>query len=107
MPKVMYIASNGESRVVEVPEGTSAMEGALQNLVPGIDGDCGGACACGTCHVHVDSAWMDKVGPATSEMELQMLELTDACTPYSRLACQITLTSELDGLILNMPKAQH
>ena len=107
MPKIVYISSAGAERVVEVPVGLSAMEGAVQNLVPGIDGDCGGAAACGTCHVHVDAAWLERTGPATPGLEQEMLSLSDVYMPSSRLSCQIKMTDALDGLVLNMPKDQH
>ncbi|AKH68655.1 ferredoxin [Spongiibacter sp. IMCC21906] len=107
MPKVTYITAIGEARDVDVPVGTSCMEGAVQNLVPGIDGDCGGAAACGTCHVYVDQEWAEKAGRPEDDLEVQMLELTDDVSPTSRLACQIVVTEELDGLILRMPEGQH
>lgn len=107
MPKVVYISASGTERIVEVPEGLSAMEGAVQNLVAGIDGDCGGVAACGTCHVQVDAAWIDRTGPAEPGIEQDMLGLADGRTPNSRLACQIKIRAELDGLVLRMPHAQH
>lgn len=107
MPKITYVADNGGKFTVEVPEGLSAMEGAVQNCVPGIDGDCGGVMACGTCHVHVDAAWKERVGAPVSDMERQMLELSEFTCPSSRLACQIKITADLDGLVLKMPEGQH
>ena len=107
MPTVTYITASGEEHIVDVPVGTSCMEGAVQNLVPGIDGDCGGAAACGTCHVYVDAAWADKAGTPDADLEKQMLELTDDAATNSRLACQIFITEELDGLVLRMPEGQH
>jgi 2Fe-2S ferredoxin len=107
MPKIVYVAADGAERVVEVPEGLSAMEGAVQNLVPGIDGDCGGVAACGTCHVQVDPAWVARTGPAEPGIERDMLALTDGRTDHSRLACQIRMRADLDGLRLIMPTAQH
>ena len=107
MPKVTYIAAGADSIEVDVPVGTSCMEGAVQNLVPGIDGDCGGAAACGTCHVYVDSEWAEKAGHPQEDLEAQMLELTDDRSETSRLACQIFMTDELDGLVLRMPEGQH
>lgn len=107
MPKVVYVSADGAQRVVEVSEGLSAMEGAVQNLVPGIDGDCGGVAACGTCHVYVDPAWIGRTGPARPGIEQQMLDLTADVTERSRLACQIRVVPELDGLVLVMPVAQH
>lgn len=107
MPKITFISSAGDARTVEVESGLSAMEAAVQNLVPGIDGDCGGAAACGTCHVYVDPVWSDKVGPATESIEEDMLGLSDVRAPNSRLSCQIKICSRLDGLVLRMPTDQH
>jgi 2Fe-2S ferredoxin len=107
MPKVTYITATGTEYTVEVASGTSAMEAALQNNVPGIDGDCGGHAACATCHVYVDPAWTSLAGPATPGIEQDMLTLTDGFQPNSRLACQIHLTDEMDGLVLRMPAGQH
>lgn len=107
MPKVIYIAADAQRYDVNVECGQSAMEGALQNMVPGIDGDCGGAAACGTCHVYVDPAWTDRAGPAPEGIESDMLAVTDGATPNSRLSCQIKITDALDGMILHMPSAQH
>lgn len=107
MPKITFISADGDARVVEIEPGLSVMEGAVQNLVRGIDGDCGGATACGTCHVHVDPAWMEKVGGPSSDMERQMLDLSDVKCSSSRLCCQIRVTDALDGLVLRMPEGQH
>ena len=82
------------------------MEAAVKNSVPGIDADCGGACACATCHVYVDAAWTDKVGER-GNLEESMLGFADTAEPTSRLACQIKLTDQLDGLVVRLPKAQH
>jgi 2Fe-2S ferredoxin len=106
MPKVTYIEANGTEHVVNVDAGLSAMEGALRNGVPGIDGDCGGQAACATCHVFVDPAWLDLTGRADPEIELPMIELSEGVQDNSRLACQIKLSAALDGLILRMPEAQ-
>jgi len=107
MPKVTYITATGTEYTVEVASGTSAMEAALQNNVPGIDGDCGGNAACATCHVYVDPAWTTKTGAAGAGTEQEMLSLADGFQPNSRLACQIHLTDEMDGLVLRMPAGQH
>jgi len=107
MPKIVFISSNDDEHIVDVESGLSVMEGAVQNLVRGIDGDCGGAAACGTCHVHVDQAWVEKVGGPATDMERQMLDLSDFKCPTSRLSCQITATEALDGLVLRMPEGQH
>jgi 2Fe-2S ferredoxin len=106
MPKIRYIEHNGKEHVVEVPSGWSVMEGAVKNLIPGIDADCGGACACATCHVHVDPAWAGKL-PAKQDMEETMLDFAQELEPTSRLSCQIKVTAELDGLTVRMPKSQH
>ncbi|MEJ2409491.1 MAG: 2Fe-2S iron-sulfur cluster-binding protein [Novosphingobium sp.] len=106
MPNVIYIEFDGTAHTVDVPEGMSAMEGALSNSVPGIDGDCGGQAACATCHVFVDSAWLGKTGRADPDVEIPLLELAEGRQDNSRLACQIKLTAELDGLILQMPEGQ-
>jgi 2Fe-2S ferredoxin len=107
MPRITYITSENQSYEVDVPVGTNLMNAALDNGVPGIDGDCGGACACGTCLVQVDPAFAAKVGEPASDMEQEMLSLTDAATSTSRLGCQVTMTEELDGLIVRLPDGQH
>ena len=106
MPKVTYIEYDGTSHDVDVPEGWTLMEGAVQNDVPGIDADCGGNCACATCHVYVEAEWTDKVG-ARSDMEESMLSFAAATEDNSRLACQIEITESLDGLVVRMPDGQH
>ncbi len=106
MPRVVYIEHSGERREVEVPAGLSVMEGAVNNLVPGIDGDCGGACACATCHVYVEPEWLDKL-PPPSELESDMLDFAHAPTAQSRLSCQIKMTPELDGLTVRTPEQQY
>ncbi len=105
MPRVIYITADGAERAVEASEGVSAMTGAVHNAVPGILGDCGGACSCATCHVTVDEAWRDRVGPPAPE-ERELLSALDEAGPGSRLACQIALRAELDGLVLRIPAAQ-
>lgn len=106
MPKITYIEQNGTERTVEVPVGWSVMEGAVKNRVPGIDADCGGACACATCHVYVDPAWLAKL-PPRQEMEEQMLDFAQDVKPNSRLSCQIKVSPALDGLIVRTPRTQH
>lgn len=107
MTKVNYVESNGRAYSVEADAGISAMEAAVKNAVPGIDGDCGGAAACATCHVYVDDAWIGKTGPAQEGLEKSMLEFAEDVRATSRLACQITLTPALDGLVLKLPEKQH
>ena len=106
MPQVHYIDPEGTERVVDVTSGWSIMEGAVKNDVPGIDADCGGSCACATCHVYVDPQWLSKL-PPKSEMEETMLDFAQAVAPNSRLSCQLEMTAELDGLIVRTPKTQH
>lgn len=106
MPKITYIEHHGISHVVEVEDGLSLMEGALANGVPGIDGDCGGNCACATCHVYVDPAWSGRTGERTA-METSMLEFAEGVTPDSRLCCQINASMMLDGLVVRLPLSQH
>ena len=106
MPKIKYIEHSGKEHEIEVPNGWSVMEGAVKNLVPGIDADCGGACACATCHVYVDQAWLAKLTPK-QDMEETMLDFAQDLEPNSRLSCQIKVTPELDGLVVRMPKSQH
>jgi ferredoxin, 2Fe-2S len=107
MPKIIFITAGGVERVVEAPSGHSVMDAAVNNLVAGIDGDCGGVAACGTCHVYVDPAWMSKTGAITPGIEQEMLALTDNVQETSRLSCQIQVSDALDGLVLRMPEAQH
>ena len=97
MAKITYITHAGDARTLDVKTGLTVMEGAIKNNIPGIDADCGGACACATCHVYVDEAWMDKVG-SPSAMEESMLDFAEGVKSNSRLSCQIKVTDELDGL---------
>ncbi|MGK2914899.1 MAG: 2Fe-2S iron-sulfur cluster-binding protein [Porticoccaceae bacterium] len=106
MTKIIYVEHNGTERAIDVKNGLSLMEGAVRNLVPGIDGDCGGECACATCHVFVEPAWLDKL-PAMSEMENAMLDLVEDRSERSRLACQIKASPALDGLVVHTPLGQH
>jgi len=106
MPKVTFVGFTGGAQAVEVPAGTSLMRAATENHVPGIDGDCGGNCACATCHVYVDPQWSERVG-ARNRTEEEMLNAVDDLRANSRLACQITITDALDGLVVSLPEAQH
>jgi len=105
MPKITYIEHNGTPHTVDVPVGLTVMEGAVNNNIPGIDADCGGACACSTCHVYVDSAWVEKL-PAREDMEEDMLDFAFEPNERSRLTCQIKVTPALDGLVVQMPEKQ-
>ena len=106
MVQIVYIDHKGTRRVVDVAEGISLMEGALQHRVPGIDGDCGGACACATCHVYVDPDWLDRL-PAMKELERGMLKFANDPKPNSRLACQIKAVPALAGLTVVTPESQY
>ncbi len=106
MPKITYIEASGKEHVIEVAAGQTVMEGAVKHNVPGIDADCGGACACATCHVYVDAAWAAKTGEADS-MEQSMLDFASEVEDTSRLSCQIKIRDELDGLKVTTPESQH
>lgn len=106
MPKIIYVDHEGTERPIEAKTGETVMETAIKNSVPGIDADCGGACACATCHVYVDEAFMDKVGQP-EDMEQSMLDFAENVKPNSRLSCQITISDDLDGLKVTTPGSQH
>lgn len=106
MPKITYIDYNGTSRCVDAEDGMSLMEIAINNNVPGIDGDCGGECACATCHLYVDEDWLDKL-PPSGDQEVAMLEFCDGVDNTSRLGCQIKICPTLDGIVVRTPAAQH
>ena len=105
MPKITFIDNDGTARDVEAKNGTSVMEAAVQNMIPGIDADCGGACACATCHVYVEGDWMAKLG-AKDDMEESMLDFAENVEDNSRLSCQILMTDELDGITVKTPESQ-
>ena len=105
MPKITYIDPAGTARTVEAETGSTVMETAIKNNVPGIEAECGGACACATCHVYVDDAWRAIVGEP-SPMEEDMLDFGYDVKPSSRLSCQIKVTDEIDGLVVRTPERQ-
>lgn len=106
MAKITYVEHNGTKHEVEVSAGLTVMEGARDNNVPGIEADCGGACACSTCHAYIPSEWFEKVG-AVESMEEDMLDFAYQPEPgRSRLTCQITVTDEMDGLVVQLPERQ-
>ncbi|MEN0087287.1 MAG: 2Fe-2S iron-sulfur cluster-binding protein [Pseudomonadota bacterium] len=105
MPKLIFTTHDGQEFTVDAQVGSTVMENATRNGVPGIEAECGGACACATCHVYVDEAAMDKVGSADA-MEEDMLDFAFEVKPNSRLSCQIKVTEELDGLALTVPSQQ-
>lgn len=105
MAKITFIQPDGSQQIVEAAPGVTAMEAARLNRVAGIEAECGGACACATCHVYVDAAWTDEVGKP-SAMEEDMLDFAFDVRPESRLSCQMKVTTMLDGLILRVPGKQ-
>ncbi|MBX8685913.1 2Fe-2S ferredoxin [Mycobacterium vulneris] len=106
MPIITYVSHDGTERRVTVDSGVTLMDAAVDNNVPGIDGDCGGECACATCHIHVASDWVDRL-PTASEQERSMLEFCEGLDSCSRLGCQIPVDDDLDGITVTTPIAQH
>ena len=106
MVKIIYNDFEGTAREVDAKVGETVMETAIKNGIPGIDADCGGACACATCHVYVDPAFMEKVG-TPEDMEQSMLDFAENVTENSRLSCQIPVSEDLEGLTVTTPEAQH
>jgi ferredoxin, 2Fe-2S len=105
MPKITFIDAAGQSRSVEAASGSTVMEAAIRNGIPGIEAECGGACACATCHVYVDDAWTAIVGKP-APMEEDMLDFAYDVRVNSRLCCQIRVTEALDGLVVTTPEKQ-
>lgn len=105
MGRITFIEHSGTEHIVEIEEGQSLMQAAVENSVPGIDADCGGGCACGTCHVIVDKDWIQATGNMDFS-ERGMLEMTPEKTDTSRLSCQVTVTEALDGLVVRLPEYQ-
>ena len=105
MPKITYKNNQGKFKTIEVENGLTVMEGAIQNDIPGIDADCGGSMACATCHVYVEEKWLDKI-PKAEEAEVDMIDMAYEPKKNSRLSCQLTVSDELDGLIVTTPAKQ-
>ncbi|PWW04431.1 2Fe-2S ferredoxin [Hoeflea marina] len=105
MTKITIVAFDGTRFDIEAENGSTVMENAIRNSVPGIEAECGGACACATCHVYVDPAWAEKVG-APEAMEEDMLDFAFDVRPTSRLSCQIRVRDEFDGLVVQVPERQ-
>ncbi|GAB4348783.1 MAG: 2Fe-2S iron-sulfur cluster-binding protein [Oricola sp.] len=105
MPKLTVVAFDGTRFELDAEVGSTVMENAVKNSVPGIEAECGGACACATCHVYVDEAWTEKVGKP-EVMEEDMLDFAYEPKPNSRLSCQIKMTEDLDGLVVHVPEKQ-
>ncbi|ARY34096.1 2Fe-2S ferredoxin [Brucella melitensis] len=107
MTKIVFVSADGATRTeVEADSGSSVMEAAIRNGIPGIDAECGGACACATCHVYVDDDWADTVG-GPDPMEEDMLDFAYEVRPTSRLSCQIRVTDDLEGLVVQVPDRQN
>ena len=105
MPKITYQDSQGNSKIIDVENGLTVMEGAIQNDIPGIDADCGGSMACATCHVYVEEKWLDKLSKP-EEAEVDMIDMAFEPKKNSRLSCQIIVSDELDGLKVTTPSQQ-
>ena len=106
MVRIKYIEASGAEHIIDAKPGSSLMESAVKNGVPGIAADCGGVCACATCRVYIDAAWRDKTGePGHAERE--MLEYSGETKPDARLSCQIPITEQLEGLTVSMPDSQY
>ena len=105
MPKIIYNTHDNKVHTVEVQNGLSVMEGAVQNDIPGIDADCGGGMACATCHIYVKEEWWDKI-PNKEDGEEDMLDMAYEPNKFSRLSCQIIVSNELDGLVVSIPSKQ-
>ena len=105
MPKITYIDNEGNSKTVDVENGLSVMEGAIQNNIPGIDADCGGSMACATCHVYVEEKWLNKL-PKAEDAEVDMIDMASEPKKNSRLSCQLIVSDELDGLCITTPAKQ-
>ena len=106
MPKITYINSAGEKKTIEVKNGLSVMEGAIQNNIPGIDADCGGSMACATCHVYVEEKWFYKL-PKAEDGEQDMIDMAFEPKKNSRLSCQLVVSDTLDGLVVTTPSKQN
>ncbi|MFL0278142.1 2Fe-2S iron-sulfur cluster-binding protein [Mycobacterium sp. SMC-19] len=102
MPSITFLLSGGDEAVIDAPVGGSVMDAAVRNNVPGIVAECGGSCSCCTCHVHIDKEWYGVFGEPSDE-ERELLEFADNYSEYSRLSCQLVVTSRCDGLRLRVP----
>jgi len=105
MPKINYIEHGGKKHTIEVENGLTVMEGAIQNNIPGIDADCGGSMACATCHVYVKEEWFNKL-PKKEDGEEDMIDMAYEPSKYSRLSCQLTVSNDLEGLVVQLPEKQ-
>jgi|SRR5437867_132573 len=106
MPTIHFLTPDGQAIDLQAQDGLSVMEAAVASNVPGIDADCGGACACATCHVYIDEGWADRL-PAKTELEIKMLEFAAMVEPTSRLSCRLVVGPDTDGLVMRIPASQH
>ncbi|MFA7555828.1 MAG: 2Fe-2S iron-sulfur cluster-binding protein [Spongiibacteraceae bacterium] len=106
MPIVKFVNHDGSSKEVEVAVGTSLMHAAMDNSIDGIIADCGGACSCGTCHCYIDEAWLEKTGKP-EDIEKDTIEFALDAKPNSRLSCQVLMSDDLDGIVVNVPEHQY
>ncbi len=106
MTKIVFITHDGTTTNIEATDGDSLMETAVNNSVPGIDADCGGGCACATCHVYIEDDFVEKLEPA-SELEIDMLDFAEDVSTNSRLSCQISIKPDMDGMKVTTPESQH
>lgn len=107
MTRIVFIEHDGTRHEVDADNGTNLMAAALDNGIPGIDGDCGGNCACATCHLYITDSWRDVVGAPVSDIERDMLGIADGVTAASRLGCQVSVTPAMDGLVVTLPLGQR
>ncbi|WP_439529749.1 2Fe-2S iron-sulfur cluster-binding protein [Pannonibacter sp.] len=105
MPHITFVTADGARHEVDAADGATVMESAIKHMVPGIEAECGGACACATCHVYVDDAWSAKTG-SPEPMEEDMLDFAYDVRPTSRLSCQIKMNAALDGIVVHVPERQ-
>ena len=105
MPKITFIENSGKKKTIDIENGLSVMEGAIQNNIPGIDADCGGSMACATCHVYVEEKWFDKI-PKAEDSEIDMIDMAYEPKKNSRLSCQIIISDDLEGLTVTTPEKQ-
>ena len=105
MAKITYVEHSGKLHTIQVQNGLTVMEGAVQNNIPGIDADCGGSMACATCHVYVKENWFNKL-PKKEDGEEDMLDMAYEPNKFSRLSCQLTVSDDLEGLVVNLPEKQ-
>lgn len=106
MPTINFILADGSRHAIEAENGEVVMQLAVRHELRGILAECGGACSCATCHVHIDKTWLDRL-PPKAELEIEMLEFAEGVDSTSRLSCQIKVTDELDGLVVHVPESQY